>query len=292
MNHTYDFGETLPIRIVYRDSGSGAIADQSTVTVTITDPDGTKKVTDSAMSEESSATYTYTYAIPLTGPEGTWKYVTTGTDASGVLTINTVYFDVKAIVSPHSRPDDVREILPELLMSEDHVGVISSGTTLTLTNPALGVPSILKNTDIIYESTNYAFKQPQTVTLSVAATGENFIAHTHIGFSNAQLIKYIARSDRKINNLFANLTAPTSSYALDWSAMLTASYVLKITSHGNPDTLNWARSLENVVMSDIEAYKTNTGRTAFNDDGVTRADATAVDGFNLDQSGSAGFEGI
>ena len=78
MNHTYDYGETVPIHADYRDAESGAVAAQVSATITITNPDGTEKVTDAAMTEDAVATYSYSYAIPTDGPAGAWKYVTTG----------------------------------------------------------------------------------------------------------------------------------------------------------------------------------------------------------------------
>lgn len=292
MNPPYDYGETLRIRRVYRDPESGALLAQASSTVTITDPDGTETVTDGAMTEESTATYTYNYAIPTDGPKGTWRYAITGTTAGGVLAITTVYFDVKAVVIPFSLPENVRDLLPDILMAEDYIGSVASGTSITLTNPVFGVPSILKDTAILYESTDYTFIQSQAVTLLVAALGENYTVRTHIGFSDVQLRKFITKSDRKIRSIFYNLVEPSAEHRSDWSAMLTAAYVLKITSRGDPDVLSWARSLKADVKEDIAAYLIGEGKSVFDDSGIIRNDATSIGDFTLDQSGSADYGGI
>lgn len=291
MANKYDFGETVPIRAEYRNKGGAPIA-QSSATVTITDSAGTVKVTGGAMTEDATGIYSYDYVIPATGPAGVWTYTTTGTDASGNEITNTGSFVVNVLVTPYTIPDTVREILPDLLVAEDNIGTVASGTTITLTNPVFGVPSILQDTTTLYESTNYTFIKPQAVTLLSAATGENYIAHTHIAFSDPQLIKFIAKSDRKIDDMFSNSTAPTAPYKDDWSAMLTASYILTITSRGDPDTLKWAAGLEKTVTDAMAAYMDNTGMTGFDDAGVVRDDSTSVDAFLLDQSGVAGFGDI
>lgn len=291
MNHKYDYGETVPIHADYRDAESGAVAAQVSATITITDPNGTEKVTNTAMTEDATATYSYSYAIPTDGPEGAWKYVTTGTDENDVLTINTVYFTVKAVVIPYSSPESVREILPDLLMASENLGEITSGTSLVLTSSALGVPRILQNVTNLYESTNFTFIQPKSITLNDAANGENYTAYIHKGFTDEQLIKFIGRSDRRIDNFFFGLTAATSAYKTDWSSTLTASYIMKISSKGEIELMNWATSLENVALKAMQEYvdKTNAD-TAFDDSGITRDDSTNVPDFYLDQSDVNNFE--
>ena len=291
MNHTYDYGETVPIHADYRDAESGAVAAQVSAVITITDPNGIEKVTDAAMTEDATATYSYSYALPATGPEGAWKYVTTGTDENDVLTINTVYFTVKAVVIPYSFPENVREILPDLLMSSENLGGVTSGTSLMLTSSALGVPRILKNVTNLYESTDFTFTQPKSITLGIAASGENYTAYINKGFTDEQLIKFISRSDRRIDNFFFGLTVATPAHKADWSSMLTASYVMKISSKGEIELMNWATSLENVALKAMGEYvdKTNAD-TAFDDSRVTRDDSTNVPDFFLDQSDVPNFE--
>ena len=74
--------------------------------------------------------------------------------------------------------------------------------------------------------------------------------------------------------------------------MLTAAYVLKITSRGDPDVLSWARSLKADVKEDIAAYLIGEGKSVFDDSGIIRNDATSIGDFTLDQSGSADYGGI
>ena len=291
MANKYDYGETVPIRAEYRNKAGAPIA-QSSATVTITDSAGTAQVTDGAMTNDATGVYSYDYVVPATGPAGVWTYTTIGADSSGNEIINTRLFVVRAAVTPYTIPDTVREILPELLVAEDHIGAVASGTSITLTNPVFGVPSIIQDTTTLYESVDYTFIQPQAVTLLSAATGENYIAHTHIAFSDPQLIKFIAKSDRKIDDMFYSSTAPTAAYKDDWSAMLTAVYILRITSRGDSDVLKWAVSLESTVTDAMTAYKKNTGGTTYDDAGVERDDDTHIDDFQLDQLGATGYGDI
>lgn len=291
MANKYDYGETVPIRAEYRNQAGAPIA-QVSATVTVTDSAETVTVTDGAMTNDATGIYSYDYVVPATGPAGTWTYSTVGTDSSGNEITNTGSFVVKAVVTPYTIPDTVREILPELLVAEDHIGTVSSGTSITLTNPVYGVPSMIQDSTTLYESVDYTFIQPQAVTLLSAATGENYIAHTHIAFSDPQLIKFIAKSDRKIDDMFYSSTAPTAAYKDDWSAMLTAVYILRITSRGDPDILKWAVSLKTTVTDAMTTYKKNTGGTTYDDSGVVRDDEPPVDAFLLDQSGVAGYGDI
>ena len=289
MTNTYDYGEPVPVTAIFK-SRSGAPTAQTGATITVIDSAGTARVTDAAMAEDATGTYSYVYTVPATGPAGVWLYTTTGTDASGYETTTTVLFVVKAVVIPHTIPDTVREILPDLLVADDDIGVVSSGTSITLHKPAVGVPYILKDATTLYESTDYDFVKPRAVTLGSAATGENFIAHVHITFSDAQFIKFIAKSDRTINNFFYGVTTPTAEYLDDWSADLTASYILKRKAKGNPDTLAWAKTLKDDVMESMAAYKEGTGGTVFDDSKVTRGDATPVDAFMFDQQAVQGYD--
>lgn len=290
MTAKYDYGETVSIYAGYF-SGTGKPVAQTTVTVTITDSGGTEKVTDGAMTSVGTGVYSYTYAVPTDGPEGDWKYTTTGTDSTGVLTINTVHFMVGEFVVPFSSPDDVREILPDLLLMSENLGVQASGTALTLTSAALSVPKILKDDTNLWVSEDFTFIQPRTITLSTAADSENYTAYIHKGFTDEQLIKFIRRSDRKINNLLHGQNDVASDYKRDWSSMLTASYVLKITSKGVVESMNWATSLENVAIKAIESYIEKTGSgTTFDDSVVVRDDSINVPGFKFDQSDEMNFE--
>jgi hypothetical protein len=183
----------------------------------------------------------------------------------------------------HTTPNSVRNLLPDLLTEEDDLGVISSGTSLTLTNSAYAVPTILKDASTLAVTTDYTFVQPRKITLTAAATGENFTAHVHVAFSDDELKTFIGESDRIINNLFANLSMPDSTYLDDWSKWLTAHKVILIKAKGNLDKVAWGRSFRTMAMDAINDYIANTSATSFNDAGGDRADATSVSDFMLDQ---------
>ena len=288
--NTYDYLERIPIHADYYDALSGAVKAQSTVTIAVVDSAGTEQLAATAMTEDATAVYSYNYVVPAAGPAGVWYYTTVGTDSDGYLTVNTTYFEVKAKVAPHTLPENVREILPDLLIAEDDVGTISSGTTLTLTNAVFGVPSILQDTTMLFESTNFTFIKPRAVTLLVAASGENYIAHVHVGFSDDQLLKFIARSDRKIDDFFFGVTTPPASYLDDWSSLLTAAYILRIKAKGDKSMLDWATSLEDQATNAMMAYKQNSGAGSNDYSKVTRDDAKSVNAFNLDQQTVKNYE--
>ena len=183
----------------------------------------------------------------------------------------------------HTTPNSVRNLLPDLLTEEDDLGVISSGTSLTLTNSAYAVPTILKDASTLAATADYTFVQPRKITLTAAATGENFTAHVHVAFSDDELKTFIGESDRIINNLFANLSMPDSTYLDDWSKWLTAHKIILIKSKGDLDMVAWGRSFRTMAMDAINAYLANTSATSYDDAGGERADATSVSDFMLDQ---------
>ena len=177
----------------------------------------------------------------------------------------------------------VRKLLPDLLIAEDDIGVLDSGTYLQLTNSAFDVPTILKDSTTLNLTTDFTFIQPRKITLSVAASSENFIATTYIAFSDADITTLIEESDRFIDNKFINLTAPSSAYKGDWSRYKTGSKILRVTAKGDEDRLAWADSFDKIADDSIMAYLEHTTAGAFDDSGVTRHDATSVDAFKLDQ---------
>ena len=183
----------------------------------------------------------------------------------------------------YTTPNSVRNLLPDLLTEEDDLGVISSGTSLTLTNSAYAVPTILKDASTLAATADYTFVQPRKITLTAAATGENFTAHVHVAFSDDELKTFIGESDRIINNLFANLSMPDSTYLDDWSKWLTAHKIILIKSKGDLDMVAWGRSFRTMAMDAINAYLANTSATSYDDAGGERADATSVSDFMLDQ---------
>lgn len=183
----------------------------------------------------------------------------------------------------HTTPNSVRNLLPDLLTEEDDLGVISSGTSLTLTNSAYAVPTILKDASTLAVTTDYTFIQPRKITLTAAATGENFTAHVHVAFSDDELKTFIGESDRIIDNLFANLSLPYSTYLDDWSKYLTAAKIVMIKAKADPEKMAWSVQLKATAMDSINEYIVNTSATSFNDAGGDRADATSVSDFMLDQ---------
>ena len=187
------------------------------------------------------------------------------------------------IIMGYTIVDSVRRLLPDILISEEDLGINASGKVLTLVNSAVGVPNILKDGTTLADITDYTFTQPRRITLSVAASGENFIATTYITFSDADITTLIEESDRAIDNKFVNLTAPSSAYKGDWSRYKTGSKILRITAKGDEDRLAWADSFDKIADDGITAYLEHTIAGVFDDSGVTRCDATSVSAFKLDQ---------
>ncbi len=177
----------------------------------------------------------------------------------------------------------VRNLLPDLLIEEDIIGTLDSGTHLVLTNPAFGVPTILKDNTTLTLTTDYTFTQPREIALGVAATGEHFTATVYIAFSDSEINSFIGESDRIIDNFFVNLTAPASEYQDDWSKYLSAAKILRVKAKGDPDMLAWAASMEKIAMDGMQAYKDMTSAGTFDDSGVSRCDAAPVDAFKLGQ---------
>lgn len=59
-----------------------ALVDPTSVTITITDPNGTEAVTDGAMSTSSTGIYDYYYTTTTAIKYGEWRYVITATDGT------------------------------------------------------------------------------------------------------------------------------------------------------------------------------------------------------------------
>ena len=194
------------------------------------------------------------------------------------------------MIQLHTTSSKVRYLLPDLLIGEDSVGVITSGTSLVLTNPAFGVPTILKDSTVLVLTTDYVFVQPRAVTLVVAASGENFTATVYIAFSDTEIETFIGEADRLIDNYFVNRTAPASTYLDDWSKYLSAARLLRVKAKGDASILSWADSMEKIAMDGMEAYLKRTSAGTFDDSKVTRDDATSVPAFKLDQSTMTNYE--
>ncbi len=190
----------------------------------------------------------------------------------------------------HTTSVKVRNLLPDLLIAEDNLGVIDSGTLLTLTNPAFGVPTILQDSATLTLTTHFTFVEPRKITLGSAADGENYTATVYVAFSDTEIETFIGESDRIIDNYFVNLTAPASEYLDDWSKYLTAAKILRVKAKGDSDMLKWADSIEKIAMDGMQVYLKRTSAGVFDDSVVTRGDATSVPDFNLDQATMTNYE--
>jgi len=183
----------------------------------------------------------------------------------------------------NTTPALVRGILPELLFTDEDLGVLDSGTNLILKNSAMEVPTILRDATTLASGVDYTFIAPRKITLGTAATSENYTVHSHLAFTDAKLTEFINSSDRIIANLFINMDAPAAEYLSDWSRDLTAHRVLVLTARGNLDKVAWARSFRSMALDAITAYKENSSKGVFNDSEVTRDDATSINAYALDQ---------
>ena len=184
----------------------------------------------------------------------------------------------------YTTPNKVRNLLPDLLTECQDIGVVDSGTFMQLDNSAKAVPTILKDATELVVTTDYTFIQPRAISLTVAADGENFIAHTHIAFSDDEINEFIGQSDRIIDNEFANQATPADEYLDDWSQWLTAWKIKVITAKGDEDLLKEAMVYRDMAMDAINDYKANTLVGTHTYSAGTRTDAEPVGDLSLDQS--------
>jgi hypothetical protein len=144
-------GDTVYVRADISDPFGSF--DINSATVTIKKPDGTAMVTDAAMTEKadsgtSTKTYEYAYAIPTSGPEGSWTAIVTahegteGTvsdDGTGFFNVGMpnltvvksvqVYSDpVNGTTSPKAIPGAF--MLYTILVTNTGHGSVDSGTTV------------------------------------------------------------------------------------------------------------------------------------------------------------------
>jgi hypothetical protein len=183
----------------------------------------------------------------------------------------------------YTTADKVRDLLPELLIQEQDLGILDSGTFITLNNSAYAVPTIAKDSTTLVTTTDYTFTQPRKITLSVAASGENFIATTHIAFSDTKIEEFIGQSDRIIDNQFANQSTPDSEYLDDWSQWLTASKIIMLTAKGSEELIAWSKEFESMAMDKIEEYKAGTLKGTNTYTAADRYDKSPVGNLSLDQ---------
>lgn len=148
----------------------------------------------------------------------------------------------------------VRQLLPTLLIDDDDLGISYSGTNLTLTYPAIDVPTILKDGVSI---TAFTFERPDKITLDAAATGERFIAQVHRGISDTDIEALIDSSDRIIAATFTGFDLPDAGHLEDWSGMKSVSKYLRLYATATEDNIAKAEGLEKLVKDDMTSYKLN-----------------------------------
>lgn len=173
----------------------------------------------------------------------------------------------------------VRAVLPTLLMDDDDLGVLDSGTLLTLSRPALDVPTVLKNsTSLTKAGADYTFVRPRKITLAAAATGENFIAQGYYGISDTAIESIIAQSDRFIDDYFHEYGTPGSTYTDDWSAYLSASTYLRSYATATEENLRRAEELRKIVLEGMENYRHNTFESLKTESSYTESWVRKVNG--------------
>jgi|GEM_PF-4790513 len=155
----------------------------------------------------------------------------------------------------YTTPLAVRKLLPGLLIGEDDMGVVSSGTTLTLESPAMDVITVEKNGIVLSEFSDFTFTRPRTITLDTEAAGENFIATCYYGAHDSDIDDIINRADRTINAFFSSMQLPSADYLNDWSSVLAASLYLKSFATANDENIQRANALETIAMDGMQTYK-------------------------------------
>jgi|LGVF01.1.fsa_nt_gb uncharacterized protein YfaS (alpha-2-macroglobulin family) len=96
MSDVYQTGESIGITATIVDV-AGTAADPSTTTISIQKPDGTLDITDVAMTQSVSGTYTYNYMIP--SGVGLYRAQVKATGSAGRITIEPDRFLVEAAIS-------------------------------------------------------------------------------------------------------------------------------------------------------------------------------------------------
>ena len=164
----------------------------------------------------------------------------------------------------HTTAATVRAVLPGLLMRDDDLGIIESGTNLTLHDPAVEVPTILKITistmteSTLTEGTDYDFVRSMTIKLGSAATGERYIAQCYHGPTSTQLDNIISFADRVIDDFFYNYDTPPAAILSDWSARLAASFYLIQYATATEENIVRGKEMEKIVKDSMAEYRKNT----------------------------------
>lgn len=97
---TFQPDETVWVLAYIYDRRTGLAADPTTITVTISDPDGIAQISDKAMSKHANGEYEYFYNLASDAPRGNkwWRGVIKVVDGSGEsakTTIGTFGFRIK-----------------------------------------------------------------------------------------------------------------------------------------------------------------------------------------------------
>lgn len=155
---------------------------------------------------------------------------------------------------------DVRKVLPNLLISEDYIGTVTSGTAITLNVNAIACPTILKDTTTLVVDTDYTFVRPDAVTLGVAASGENFIATVHTGESDTVLDGIITQADEIIDDYFYQYSGngPGSAVKASFSKWLSAALYLYSYGAGSEEDVAKGDMLYKQAFDSMKRFKANT----------------------------------
>jgi hypothetical protein len=165
----------------------------------------------------------------------------------------------------------VRKALPTLLIDEDYLGTLESGTFLELHNPARAVPTLYQDDEELTLDVDYTFKRPTTITLTSSADGENYIALCYYAISDADLDIIIGRADNIIDTYFMYLSKPGETYLADISTWLSASIYLKEYATATEENMTRADALYKLAMDTMETLKDNfTGGSVTNGSSYVR----------------------
>ncbi len=149
----------------------------------------------------------------------------------------------------------VRRMLPTLLIDEDLLGNVSSGTNIRLSVPALDVVSLTANgTDV-----EFTFVRPDRITLSVAATNQSFIALCYYGISDARLDELIEQADTIINTEFLYLQKPAETYLTTISTWIATSLYLKGYTTATDENTARADSYMKMASDTIKSLRVSVG---------------------------------
>lgn len=152
----------------------------------------------------------------------------------------------------------VRNILPNLLINEDAIGLMESGTNLVLTDEAIECPTILKGITTLTEGVDYDFVRPDDVTLNVAANYENFTATVYIGTTDTILDTLILTAEEVIDDYFYRYSTPAVSNKTSWTKWLAASYYLFNYCAGSDADISQGEQFQKLAYDSMKRYKENT----------------------------------